>query len=100
MASISRSFSKQKIKAVVLAGGRDFGRCPLASRLPSALWPVTGQPVLKRLLVHLVNQGINNLVIFSGQNKSLISESLQIDKHINIEYMDEPLPVGTAGRIR
>jgi len=30
------------IKVVVLAGGRDFGRCPLASQLPTALWPVAG----------------------------------------------------------
>jgi NDP-sugar pyrophosphorylase family protein len=97
---ISNTLSVQKIKAVILAGGRDFGRCPLTSNLPTALWPVAGQPALKRLLAHLVNQGINDIVIFSGQNKSILTENLQIDKHIHIEYLDEPLPRGTAGSIR
>jgi exosortase len=97
---INNTLSGQKIKAVILAGGRDFGRCPLTSNLPTALWPVAGRPALKRLLEHLVNQGINDIVIFSGQNKSILTEYLQIDKRIHIEYLDEPLPVGTAGSIR
>jgi len=52
---------KQNIKAVILAGSRDFGRCPLALRLPTALWPVAGKAVLEHLVVHLANVklGIN-----------------------------------------
>jgi NDP-sugar pyrophosphorylase family protein len=44
-------------KAIILVGARDFGRCPLASRLPTALWPVLGRPVLDRLLSNLADQG-------------------------------------------
>lgn len=40
-------YNKQLIKAIILAGSRDFGRCPIASRLPAALWPVMDR------LVHL-----------------------------------------------
>jgi exosortase len=94
------SFSKQKITAVVLSGELDFGRCPLASRLPVALWPVAGKNALERLLLSLVGQGIEKVKISCGQNKSLLSESTNIDKHIQIKYMDEPLPAGTAGSIR
>ena len=36
-------------KVIILVGSRDFGRCPLASRLPAALWSVLGRPALERL---------------------------------------------------
>ncbi len=100
MVSNNSSFSKQKIKAVVLSAGRDFGRCPLASRLPAALWPVAGHSALESLLLHLAGQGIRNVVICSGSDKSLFSESIHIENRLGIEYLDEPLPVGTAGSIR
>jgi len=38
--------SKKLIKAIILVGSRDFGRCQLAGRLPTALWPVAGKPVV------------------------------------------------------
>jgi len=53
-------------KAVILVGARDFGRCPLASRLPTALWSVLGRPILERLLTHLADQGIRQVVVCSN----------------------------------
>lgn len=51
------------IKAVILAGRRDFGRCPLASQLLPALWPILDKPAVLRLLEHLKRQGFNKAVI-------------------------------------
>lgn len=100
MVSQIKSFSKKKITAVILSGSRDFGRCPLASRLPAALWPVAGQAAVERLLSHLADQGIQNAIICSGQDISMFTDSLHPDKHIEIKYVYEPLPAGTAGNIR
>ncbi len=72
----------------------------MATRLPSALWPVAGKSTLKHLLARIVNSGIDDIVICSSQDKSLLAESIQIDKNIKIEFLDEPLPAGTAGSIR
>jgi exosortase len=87
-------------KAVILVGGRDFNRCPLASRLPTALWPVAGKPVLERLLAHLADQGIARATVCSNGEGSLLAESIRLDDRLQVTFEDEPLPVGTAGSLR
>lgn len=88
------------IKAVILMGGSDFGRCPLASRLPTALWPVEGKPVIERLLAHLADQGIKRVAVCSSGEGSLVAESIHADNRLQTVFLDEPLPVGTAGSLR
>ena len=51
------------LKAVILVGARDFGRCPIASRLNRGLWPVLGKPALQRLIDALAAQGVRRFVI-------------------------------------
>ena len=92
--------SKKQIKAIILAGRRDFGRCPLASRLPTALWPVAGKPVLEHLLTSLADQGIKQATICSNGDVSLLAESIRADDRLELSFLDEPLPAGTAGCIR
>ena len=41
---------KLDIRTVVLVGRQDFGRCPLAAHLPTALWPIVNKPAVERLL--------------------------------------------------
>jgi len=95
-----QSVKKQEIKAVILIGSRDFGRCPLTSRLPTALWPVAGKPVLERLLTSLADQGIKQATICSNGEGSLLEESIHADDRLELNFLDEPLPAGTAGCIR
>jgi exosortase len=90
----------RSIKAIILAGSCDFGRCPVASRLPTALWPVVGKPVLEHLLVHLAKQGISQVVICSNGDGSLLRQSIRADNRLDLDFLDEQLPVGTAGSIR
>ncbi len=91
---------KQLIKAIILVGSRDFGRCPLTSRLPTALWPVVGKPVLERLLTSLADQDIKQATICSNGDGSLLQQSVHADNRLELNFLDEPLPVGTAGCIR
>ena len=93
-------YNKQPIKATILAGSRDFGRCPVAARLPTALWPVAGKPVLERLLTHLANQGIKQAIVCSNGDGSLLAESIQADNCLELKFLNEQLPIGTAGCIR
>lgn len=92
-------YSRGDIKAIILAGGQGFQRGVLAERLPTALWPVAGKSVLERLLTHLANQGIKQVVICSDAG-SLPAQSINADNCPNLEFMDEPLPLGPAGCIR
>ncbi len=92
--------TKEKdIKAVILIGPRDFGRCPVASRLHRALWPVVDKPVLQRLIEHISGQGINKFVICCDGDSGQIRRSLAISDSIEIEFLDESLPRGTGGCI-
>ena len=90
----------QNTKAIILVGARDFGRCPLASHLPTALWPVVGRPVLERLLSHLADRGMRQAVICSNGEGPVLSKSICADSRLELEFFDESLPVGTAGCIR
>ncbi len=92
--------SKQNIKAIILAGSRDFGRCLLASRLPTALWPVAGNTALEHLLTSLAGQGIKQATICSNGDGALLAESIHADNLLELKFLEEPLPVGTAGCIR
>ena len=90
----------QSVKAIILVGTLDFGRCPLASRLPTALWPVLGKSVLERLLDHLADQGIKKAVICGSQASSLLKKRDLSDDRLALSFVDEKLPMGTAGCIR
>ncbi|MHC4159821.1 MAG: sugar phosphate nucleotidyltransferase, partial [Planctomycetota bacterium] len=92
--------NRQNIKAIILAGGRDFGRCPLASRLPTALWPIGSRSALERLLRYLLHQGITEAVVCSNGDHSLLQRSITNINSMRLRFLDEPLPVGTAGCIR
>ena len=97
--SCKQSVKRQNIKAIILAGSSDFGRCPLASRLPTALWPLGGKTAIEHLLAHLVKQGIDRAVICSNSGSSL-AESIHADNRLELKFLDEQLPSGTAGCIR
>lgn len=91
---------EQNIRVIILVGMRDFGRYPLASRLNTTLWPVFEKTVLERLLTHLANEGIRQVVVCSGEEASSLAGSIRVDNRLEIEFLDEPLPVGTAGCLR
>ena len=91
---------KKLTKAIILTGCRDFGRHILPSKLPTALWPVAGKSVLERLLTSLAEQDIKQATVCSNGDGSLLAESIKVDARMELEFLDEPLPVGTAGCIR
>lgn len=88
------------IKAVILAGNLDFGRCSLASRLPMALWPVGERPALEHLLYDLRRQGIRDAAICANGDSTLLKQSLSVPGAMDVTFLDEPLPLGTAGCLR
>ena len=92
--------NKRLIKAIILTGSRDFGRCPLASRLPTALWPVVDKPVLEHLLRHLSGQGIKHATICSNGDASMLRNAVTGINSMELKFLNEPMPAGSAGCIR
>ncbi|MBN2269124.1 MAG: exosortase [Sedimentisphaerales bacterium] len=89
-----------RIRVIILAGGRDFGRDLLAADMPTALWPVLGKPALQRVLDSLADQGISDVVVCSNGESSSLAESVRTDDRMKVEFLEEALPVGTAGAVR
>jgi exosortase len=90
----------QDVKAIILVASRDFGRCPIASRLPTGFWPIAGKSVLQRLLSHLADQGVKQAVVCGSDVSSWPDKSNFTDDRLALSFFDESLPVGTAGCIR
>src|SRR3972149_4820856 len=97
---LSNHVNIRNIKAVILAGGCDFWPHSTGIRLSTPLWPVAGKSVLERLLVHLAAQGIERAVICSNGSGALLVKSINTDNCPTLEFVDESLPLGTAGCIR
>jgi exosortase len=90
------------VKMIILAGTRDFGRCPIASQLPTPLWPFAGKSVLSRMLASLSRQGLKKATICSNGDSSLLSRGIALEDTpgLDVEFLEELLPVGTAGSVR
>ena len=91
---------RENVMAVILAGGRDFGRCTLASQRPAPLWPVEGRPTILRLLSYLADSGIHRVVVCGEQNTAMYRDAVDGKTTLDVSFLKEPLPVGTAGCIR
>lgn len=90
----------ETVSAVVLAGSRDFGRCPIASRLPVALWPVLGQSALERVVRCLNVQGIRDACVCSEEDAGYFKSLSANASGMTLKFFEESLRVGTAGCIR
>jgi len=96
----SQMTEKQNLRVVILAGGCDFGRCPVASRLPTALWPVLRKPALGLVLQYLSAQGVKDATVCCNGDAFLFRNYLDTTGGLEPVLLCEPLPVGTAGCIR
>ncbi|MBN1763996.1 MAG: exosortase [Sedimentisphaerales bacterium] len=93
--------SKDKVKVIILAGNREFGRCPLAAERPPARWPIENESVLERLLRRLSHQGMTQAIIccLYGEMDQL-RDSIGTPDGMQLQFVEEQLPLGTAGSIR
>ena len=93
---------KRNIKAIILDGGCDFGRCPLSSRLPTALWPVFDKSAIEHLLLRLSDYGVKQTVICSNYDDTMVRNAVDIKSYHNMDlkFSESSLPTGTAGCIR
>ncbi|HXL59794.1 MAG TPA: sugar phosphate nucleotidyltransferase, partial [Mycobacterium sp.] len=90
------------MKAVVMAGGEGARLRPLTSRLPKPLVPVMGTPVLEHILRLLKLHGITEVVVtlayLGAEIRNRLGDGADLD--MEIEYVVEDRPLGTAGSVR
>ena len=65
-----------RMKAVVLAGGQEFGQCPLSRQAPRALWPLADRTIIEHVLGALRAAGIGEMAISANGRTHDIMDSL------------------------
>ena len=88
--------------AVILVGGKGTRLHPLTKEIPKALIPVHGKPLLAHFFDTLRRHGIVHAYLCVGHMKEGIKNHFMDGSAygINLEYIEEDEPLGTAGPLR
>src|SRR5438876_10607824 len=85
-----------RMKAVVLAGGQEFGQCPLSRQAPRALWPMIDRPIIESVLATLRDAGIGQMAISANGRTHTIAAHLGYNPtpDVTIHYSEDTMPRG------
>jgi len=90
------------LKAVVMAGGEGSRLRPLTSQSPKPLVPVAGTPIVEHILrllrVHSITDVILTIAYLGADIRQRLGDGS--DLGMNIEYVSEESPLGTAGSVK
>ncbi|MFC2154104.1 sugar phosphate nucleotidyltransferase [Candidatus Altiarchaeota archaeon] len=89
-------------KAVILAGGEGTRMRPFTYEMPKALIPVKGKPLLQHIIDLLRKYEIREIIISTGYLGEKIKEYFGNGSKfgVNITYLEEKEPLGTAGPLK
>ena len=87
------------MKAVILAGGRGTRLRPYTTVFPKPLMPVGDKPILEIIICQLKSCGLGDIIITVGHLGELITNFFGDGSKlgVNIKYVKEDQPLGTAG---
>ena len=92
------------MKAVILAGGRGTRLAPYTTVLPKPLVPVGDIPILEVIIRQLIASGFDSVTLTLGHLGELIrayfAARKTLSRQINLQFVDEEQPTGTAGSLR
>lgn len=91
------------LRAVILAGGKGVRLMPFTVNFPKPLVPLGDTPVLEVLMRQLINYGVTDITLTLGHLAELVKAYFYHRRHftrqINLRYVDEAEPTGTAGSL-
>ena len=89
-------------KAIVLVGGEGTRLRPFTYELPKALLPIHGKPMVQHVLELLKTHGVTEIYLAIGYKGEQIKEYFGDGAKfgLNIKYVAEKTPLGTAGPLR
>ena len=96
------SSKNQKIKAVVLAGGKGRRLAPYTQIIPKPLMPIGDKPILEILLRQMKRAGIRDVTLTVGYLADLLRLFFRDGKRLGmrISYVQENKPLGTSGNFK
>lgn len=89
------------MEAIVLAGGFGSRLAHIVADVPKPMAPVIGRPFLEYIFTHLVENGVDHIVVAVHHMKECIMEHF-CDRFLSatIEYSVEDFPLKTGGAIK
>ena len=89
-------------KFVIMAGGRGKRLMPLTEDLPKPMLPVNGRPMLEMVIEKAKSDGFREIVLSINYLGEIIKDHFEAgDKlGVNISYIEEDKPLGTAGSLK
>lgn len=92
-----------KMRAVILAGGKGVRLRPFTAHLPKPLVPLGDKPILEIILRQLAACGFGRATLTLGHLSSLvrayIAHKESLNEAIAIDFIEEEKPTGTAGSL-
>jgi glucose-1-phosphate cytidylyltransferase len=89
------------VKVVILCGGQGTRAYPYTRRIPKALMPVSGYPVLEQVMRIYASHGLSEFVLALGHMREDIERYAQTrDTAYSIECVDTGPTTDTGGRVR
>jgi NDP-sugar pyrophosphorylase family protein len=91
------------LKAVILAGGKGTRLHPFSVSFPKPLVPLGDKPVLEVLIRRLLRYGVTDICLTLGHLAELVKAYFdhrrRLLERINLRYVHEEEPTGTAGSL-
>lgn len=91
------------LRAVILAGGRGVRLRPFTVNFPKPLVPLGDEPILEVLLRRLLRFGVRDVTLSLGHLAELIKaffdHRTELTKQLDLRYVEEDQPTGTAGSL-
>lgn len=91
------------MQAVILAGGKGTRLSPYTLVFPKPMLPVGGHPIIETIIRQLAMHGFKDIIISLGYLGDLIQtyfkDKSKIPAGVNLKYVNEDKPLGTAGAL-
>lgn len=94
---------KEKLrKVVILGGGKGTRLRPFTYEIPKLLIPIQGKPIVNHIISNLAKHGVTDVILSLGNMSERVIATLGTGKDlgVNIEYIVEKKPLGTAGPLK
>lgn len=85
-----------------MVGGFGTRLLPLTKTRPKPAMPVLDRPFLKYLIDSIAKAGVRDIILACGYKSDILAKEIGdgSDMGVNITYVDEDKPLGTAGAIK
>lgn len=89
------------MKAVIMAGGKGSRVVTLNANVPKPMFPILGKTILEYQMESLVKSGIKDITLIVGYLKDIVINHFGDGQKfgVNISYIEESEPLGTAGAL-